>query len=94
MWADDGIFTDVDGTSYMGNQIRQWYVQGAAKFPHMVIESDSLAIYGNTAVDVGTTKQHPTGGAEQVARYMVVLRRGMGGWKLVRGAVTPVRAGM
>ena len=94
MWSDDGIFTDVDGTSYMGSQIRTYYTQGAAKFPHLVIESDSLAIYGNTAVDVGTTKMHPTGAAEQVARYMVVLRRGMNGWRLIRAAVTPVRGGM
>jgi ketosteroid isomerase-like protein len=95
LWADDGMFTDVDGKTYKGiDQIRQWYTGGAASFPHMVIESDSLSIYGNTAVDMGTTKLHPAGGGEQVARYIVVLRRGLNGWKLVRAAVTPVKAGM
>ena len=92
MWADDAIFTDFDGKTYKGMaQVRDWYTAGAPNFPHLVIESDSLAIYGNTAVDVGTTKMHPAAGAEQVARYMVVLRRGMNGWRLVRGAVTPVQ---
>jgi uncharacterized protein (TIGR02246 family) len=95
MWSDDAIMTDFDGKSYKGrDQIRQWYTQGAPTFPHLVIESDSLAIYGNTAVDFGTSKMHPTGGAEQVARYLVVLRRGMNGWRVVRAAITPVSSGM
>lgn len=94
MWSDDGMFTDVDGKTYKGiDQIRQWYADGATSFPHLVIESDSLSIYGNTAVDMGTTKMHPAGGGEMVSRYIVVLRRGLNGWKLVRAAVTPVKSG-
>jgi hypothetical protein len=52
-----------------------------------------MAVYGNTAVDVGTAKQHPAGGGEMVARYMVVLRRDMNGWKIVRLINTPVTPG-
>jgi ketosteroid isomerase-like protein len=91
MWAADAMFNDADGKTYKGSDaVKQWYTERAANMPHMVIESDSLAIYGNTAVDMGTTKMHPAGGAEQVARYMVVLRRNMNGWKVVRAAITPV----
>jgi ketosteroid isomerase-like protein len=95
MYADDAMINDRDGRVYKGGaQIREYMTAGAASFPHMVIESDSMAIYGNTAVDVGTTRMHPAGAAEIVSRYMVVLRRGMNGWKLVRVAVTPVSGGM
>ena len=91
MWSDDAIFNDADGQIYKGRDgVRKWYTDRAADMPHLVIESDSLAIYGNTAVDMGTSKMHPTGGAEMVARYMVVLRRNMSGWKVVRAAITPV----
>jgi ketosteroid isomerase-like protein len=91
MFSDDAIINDRDGRVYRGGeQIRQYFAAGAPSFPHLVIESDSMAIYGNTAVDVGTTKMHPSGGGELVSRYMVVLRRGMNEWKLVRVAVTPV----
>jgi uncharacterized protein (TIGR02246 family) len=91
MWADDAMFNDADGQSYRGRAaVRKWYTDRSADMPHLVLESDSLAIYGNTAVDMGTSKMHPSGGAEMVARYMVVLRRNMNGWKLVRAAITPV----
>ena len=91
MWANDAMFNDADGKTYQGNAVRQWYTERQANMPHLVLESDSMAIYGNTAVDMGTSKMHPAGGAEMVARYLVVLRRGMNGWKMVRAAITPVQ---
>ena len=95
MYAQDAIINDADGTSIMGGEkIQQFLTQGASQFPHMVIVSDSLAVYGNTAIDVGTTKLHPSAGGEKVTRYLVVLRRGMNGWKLIRVASTPVMSGM
>lgn len=91
MWSDDAMFNDADGQAYRGRDaVRKWYNDRAANMPHLVIESDSLAIYGNTAVDMGTSKMHPQGAPEQVARYLVVLRRNMNGWKVVRAAITPV----
>ena len=93
MWSDDAMFVDVDGRSYKGRDaVRQWYTSRQAEMPHLVIESDSMAVYGNTAVDMGTAKVHPAGGGEQVSRYLVVLRRNMNGWKLVRVSNTPVTA--
>jgi len=62
----------------------------APNWPHIVITSDTLIAYGPTAIDVGTTKMHPAGGGEMVGKYLVVLRRHLGVWKLVRVAVTPV----
>ena len=61
-------------------------------FPHLVIKSDSLVAYGHTAVDVGTSTQHPATGGELVSHYLVVLRRGAGpdDWRIVRLAVVPV----
>ncbi len=64
-----------------------------AELPHMVITSDSLAVWGNTAVDRGTVKQHPAAGGEIVSRYLVVLRRGMKEWKLVYAVNVPVGDG-
>jgi ketosteroid isomerase-like protein len=95
MYAADAIVIGRDGTTMMGiDQIRQALTKDPTNAPHLVITSDSLAIYGNTAVDVGTTKAHPEGGDEQVSRYMVVLRRDMHGWKVVRVSTTPVSGGM
>ena len=62
----------------------------SATLPHMVIESDSIRIFGNTAIDFGTVKQHPTGAPEVVSRYLVVLRRGFTEWKVVYAAQVPV----
>jgi ketosteroid isomerase-like protein len=90
MWANDAMLNDADGKTYKGEAVKQWYTDHQAAMPHLVIESDSMAIYGNTAVDMGTTRMHPPGAAEMVARYLVVLRRNMNGWKLVRAAITPV----
>jgi ketosteroid isomerase-like protein len=91
MWSPDAIFIDADGTTYEGSAaVNKWYTDRAADMPHLVLESDSLSVYGNTAVDMGTSKMHPSAGGEMVARYLVVLRRDMNGWKLVRAAITPV----
>ena len=63
----------------------------APTWAHVVLTSDSMAVYGNTAVDQGTARYHPAGSAEVVERYLVVLRRGMQEWKIVRVAITPVK---
>lgn len=91
MWSSDAMFNDADGGTYSGTAaVKKWYTDRASNMPHLVITSDSLAIYGNTAVDIGTSRMHPSNAPEMVARYMVVMRRNMNGWKIVRAAVTPV----
>jgi ketosteroid isomerase-like protein len=62
----------------------------APDFPHYVITSDTVSSYGATAIDVGTVTMHPPGGGELKNRYLVVLRRTMGVWKIVRVSVTPI----
>lgn len=76
--------TVLKGRAAIGNS----FTTGAQ--PHMVIESDSVRVFGNTAIDYGTIKLHPNGASEIVARYLVVLRRGFNEWKLVYVAQTPV----
>ncbi len=70
--------------------IKAYFTNGAPNFPHMVIKSDSLVAYGQTAVDVGTVTLHPKEGGELVNRYLVVLRRTYQAWHVVRVMVVPV----
>ncbi|MEP7325086.1 MAG: nuclear transport factor 2 family protein [Gemmatimonadota bacterium] len=94
MYSRDVIVVEPTGNVIKGiDGVRAWFTQGAANLPHLVIESDSMTVYGNTAVDVGTAKQHPAAGGEMVARYIVVLRRDLNGWKIVRLINTPVTTG-
>ena len=90
MYAPDAIVIQGDGTVLNGAQA----ISGSFKpdAPHIVIESDSVKVFGNTAVDTGTLRMHPEGGAEAVAHYLVVLRRNMQNWKIVSAATVPVTA--
>ena len=92
MYAPDAIVIHSDGTMLKGSQAIGAGFKDTAGWPHMVIESDSVKVFGNTAVDVGTLRLHPEGGAEQVAHYLVVLRRNMQNWKIVSVAAVPVVA--
>ena len=92
MFARDAIVVNADGSMFSGiDKIRSSLTSEAADWPHLELESDSLAIYGNTAVDVGTARHRDSSG-EVVTRYTVVLRRDLNGWKLVRFQSTPVKA--
>ncbi|MES2306475.1 MAG: nuclear transport factor 2 family protein [Gemmatimonadota bacterium] len=77
-----------DGTVQMGRvAIGKALATGAAKWPHLVIKSDSMRVFGNTAVDMGTATYHPASGPTVVERYLIVLRRGMKDWKIMRLAL-------
>ena len=92
MFAPDAILVNADGALFNGiDMIRSGLTREASHWPHLELESDSLAIYGNTAVDVGTARHRDASG-EVVTRYTVVLRRDLNGWKLVRFQSTPVKA--
>ena len=83
LYADDAIIIQPDGTMLTGTEeIAAAMTEDSKTWAHSVIESDTLRVYGSTAVDIGTFTSHPEGGAEQKLRYTSVLRRGMNGWKL------------
>jgi ketosteroid isomerase-like protein len=91
LYDPEAIILFSDGTMASGHAaIKAAFLQQAPKFPHVVIASDSIRVYGNTAVDQGTLTYHPTSGPTRVERYLVVLRRGMMDWKIVRGAAVPL----
>jgi uncharacterized protein (TIGR02246 family) len=90
VYSSDAVIIDGRGARVSGaDAIRQYIDARASEGGHMVLASDSVRVYGNTAVDVGTVTIHPEGGGEAVADYMAVSRRGMTGWKLVSVAVVP-----
>jgi ketosteroid isomerase-like protein len=92
MYAADAILVNADGSMEVGQAaIKAYFTNGAPNFPHMVIKSDSLVAYGQTAVDVGTVTLHPKEGGELVNRYLVVLRRTYQAWHVVRVMVVPVK---
>lgn len=92
MYAADAILVNADGTAEVGQAaIKAYFTKGAPNFPHMVLKSESLAAYGQTAVDMGTVTLHPQEGGELVNRYLVVLRRTYKEWHVVRVMVVPVK---
>jgi hypothetical protein len=58
----------------------------------MVLTSDTVRVYGGTALDFGTVKTHPEAGGENVSHYLAVLRKGLKGWKLAAVASVPEKA--
>lgn len=87
----EAVFIKGNGSVVVGAAaIKMMFVADAPTFPHLVITSDSLHVYGNTAVDNGTLTMHPSAGGELKERYLVVVRRGLAGWKLVRAISVPV----
>ena len=89
MYESDATVILGDGL-VKGDAIGAAMAEAAPNWPHAVIASDTVRVYGNTAVDVGTWTVHPAGGGEQVFLYQTVSRRGMSGWKIVAVSVTPV----
>ena len=90
LYSSDGVLIDAMGKKIVGTEALREYMSGRGGQGHMVLASDSVQVYGNTAVDIGTVTLHPEGGGEDVARYLSVTRRGMTGWKIVSVAVTPI----
>lgn len=90
MYDAEAIVTFEDGVTRIGKDaIVAVLKERMPDHPHMVIASENLIAYGPTAIDMGSVKLHPTGGGEIVNKYLVVLRRRMGVWSIVRLAVTP-----
>jgi uncharacterized protein (TIGR02246 family) len=93
MYSPDAVFIRGDGSVLRGKEaIREDIAANAARWPQTTIESDTLRVFGNTAWDIGTSRDRLAGGGEQVSRYLVVLRRGMKYWKISALALVPVRS--
>lgn len=91
MYAEDAVFIAADGSVVSGKKaIGEMLAKDAPTFGHVVITSEMISAYGSTGIDVGTSTLHPTGGGEQKSRYLVVLRRQMGTWSIVRVSITPI----
>ncbi|HEX6616485.1 MAG TPA: nuclear transport factor 2 family protein [Gemmatimonadales bacterium] len=82
-YLDEAIVTRPDGSRLMGGkEIGEALKAEAANWPHLVLTSDTVRVYGGTAIDFGTAKMHPADGGEQVSHYTAILRRGLKGWKI------------
>jgi ketosteroid isomerase-like protein len=90
MYDSAAVVILANGTVLKGRAAIAQSMSSGGPLPHLVIESDSVRVFGNTAIDYGTLKQHPNGAPEVVTRYLVVLRRGYTEWKLFYAAQTPV----
>ncbi len=88
MYATDATAIWGDGTALTGRPAIQQRLE-AGPWSKMSITSDTVRVYGNTAVDMGTVRMSVAGGDEQVSHYLVVLRRGVKDWKINSLAVVP-----
>ena len=89
MYLPDAVLIRPDGSTLMGQAaIGKAMTEESAKWLPSTLSSDTVRVYGNTAWDVGTMS--PTGGESATAvHYLVVLRRGLEGWKISSLAVVP-----
>jgi len=93
MYAPDAVVIRGDGSVLKGKEaIREDISSNASHWPQTTIESDTLRVFGNTAWDMGTSRNRTADGGEEVSHYLVVLRRGIKFWKVSALAVVPVRA--
>lgn len=90
-YLSEAILIDDQGNQTMGAKaIGEMMKKNAPTWPHMVLASDTVRVYGGTALDFGTVKMHPKSGGENVSHYLAVLRKGLQGWKLAAVASVPV----
>ena len=91
LYTPNAVHIMADGSVVNGGAaISEGMAKDAPNWPHAVIKSDTVHVYGATAVDMGTWTVHPKEGGEVVSRYITVLRRDMRGWKLANVVVVPM----
>jgi uncharacterized protein (TIGR02246 family) len=88
MYAPDAILIRGDGVVLTGKDAIQQSLE-AGPWMTMSIASDSVRVFGNTALDVGTVRMAGSEGHEAVSHYLVVLRRGVTAWRINSLAVVP-----
>lgn len=91
MYAPNAMVINPDGTTMNGmKEITEGFKKVAPTMKSVQLKSDSIQVAGGAAWDVGTAHITKADGGEQDSRYLVVLRRGMHGWKIVSAANVPV----
>jgi uncharacterized protein (TIGR02246 family) len=88
MYAPDATLIRGDGTVLTGTDAIRKSLD-AGPWMKMSIASDTVRVFGNTAVDVGTVRMAGSDGHEDVSHYLVVLRRGVTTWKANSVAIVP-----
>jgi ketosteroid isomerase-like protein len=88
MYEPDAIVVRADATTISGTAaLEAWLTERTVDIQSGTVKSDTLRVFGNTAIDVGATTIARKGGGETVTRYLIVLRRGMKDWKVFRVAL-------
>ncbi len=88
MYAPDATVIRGDGTVLTGREAIRKSLE-AGPWGKMSIASDTVRVFGNTAIDVGTVRTSRSEGGEDVGHYLVVLRRGVTVWRVNSLAVVP-----
>lgn len=92
MYTADASYIDADGSVAMGTQeIGARMASAAPNWPHAVVTSQMVKVYGATAIDVGTVTLHPQEGNDIVSRYLAVMRHDVDGWKYQSVALVQTR---
>jgi ketosteroid isomerase-like protein len=90
MYLPDAVLILADGSTVMGQAaIGRALGEQAASWKPITLSSDTTRVFGNTAWDVGSMSSGGAVGEGGVNRYLVVLRRGLEGWKISSVAVVP-----
>jgi len=88
MYAPDATVINGDGTMLKGRDAIQKSLE-AGPWMKLSITSDTVRVFGNTGVDVGTSIMSGSDGHEDISHYLVVLRRGVTAWKINSLAIVP-----
>jgi ketosteroid isomerase-like protein len=88
MYAPDATLIRGDGTVLTGTDAIRTSLE-AGPWLKMSLASDTVRVFGNTAVDIGTVRMAGSEGHEDVSHYLVVLRRGVTTWKANSVAIVP-----
>ncbi len=95
MYAPDAVVISGDGSIAKGSdETRAALQKEMGMLSQITITSDSMAVFGHTAWDVGTLRGMDPDGHQQVSHYLAVLRRGLTEWQLSSVAVVPVATKM
>ncbi|MEO7473938.1 MAG: nuclear transport factor 2 family protein [Gemmatimonadales bacterium] len=93
-YAPDAVVLRADGSTLLGQSaIGKSLEDESAHWTQTKFASDTMRVFGNTAWDVGTMSSRDSAGTDRVSHYLVVLRRGIKGWKISSVAVVPPSAG-
>jgi ketosteroid isomerase-like protein len=90
MYLPDAVVVRGDGSTLLGREaIGKALAEDAAGWKQVTLSSDTTRVFGNTAWDVGSMSGGGSDSESSANRYLVVLRRGVQGWKISSVAVVP-----